>query len=282
MSRPPILESDGSPKHKQAVKTRLSGPSSSGPANRFLGVLSCLALVCGVLVFWQLGTAVFHISPYILPAPLSIFAALVSSIGYLKGHLMVTLVETISGFIMAATVGVVLAMVLAHFRRLQEASYPILMFIQTTPKVALAPVLLVWFGYGFLPKLAMTFLAAFFPILINTMTGLTAIDEELLYLTRVLGARPIQVYRKVRLLNALPYMFAGFKVGIALAVIGAVVAEFISAEHGLGFIIVTAQGQFRTDLAFAAIFLLAIMGLGLFYLVEFLERLLMPWLPKEV
>jgi NitT/TauT family transport system permease protein len=156
------------------------------------------------------------------------------------------------------------------------------MFIQTMPKVALAPVLLVWFGYGLLPKLAMTFLSAFFPILINSMAGLTAIDEELLYLTRILGATPVQVYRKVRLANALPYIFAGLKVGITLAVLGAVVAEFVSSDRGLGFIIVTAQGQLRTDLAFAAIFLLAVIGLGLFFALELLQRLLMPWQPKEV
>lgn len=245
-------------------------------------LLSHSALAVTLLLLWQLTTTLFQINPYILPSPIVILNTLVNSLDFLAGHMLVTLEETLLGFILAGVVGVGLAMLLSHFRWLRESSYPILLFVQTTPKVALAPVLLVWFGYGLLPKLAMTFLSAFFPILINSMAGFAAIDEELLYLTRVLGATPVQVYRKVRLANALPFMFAGFKVGITLAVLGAVVAEFVSSDRGLGFIIVTAQGQLRTDLAFAAIFLLALIGLGLFFTLELLQRLLMPWQPKEV
>lgn len=278
----PVLESESTGKGRSRFKPALIDSSRHRSAEAVSRAVSGLALTFIILALWELATAMFKINPYILPSPLAVFSTLVASMGFLKTHLLVTLVETILGFAIAVVVGIGLAMVLAHFRRLREASYPILMLIQTMPKVALAPVLLVWFGYGLLPKLAMTFLAAFFPIFINTMTGLTTIDEELLYLTRILGAKPSQVYRKVRLLNSLPYLFAGCKVGITLAVIGAVVAEFVSAEHGLGFIIVTAQGQFRTDLAFAAIFLLAAMGLVLFYLIEFLERVLTPWQPKEV
>lgn len=251
-------------------------------AHALARLFSHSALAVALLLLWQLTTTLFQINPYILPSPIAILNTLVSSLDFLMGHMLVTLQETLLGFILAGVVGVGLAMLLSHFRWLRESSYPILLFVQTTPKVALAPVLLVWFGYGLLPKLAMTFLSAFFPILINSMAGFTAIDEELLYLTRVLGATPVQVYRKVRLANALPFMFAGFKVGITLAVLGAVVAEFVSSDRGLGFIIVTAQGQLRTDLAFAAIFLLALIGLGLFFTLELLQKLLMPWQPKEV
>lgn len=251
-------------------------------AHALTNLLSHSALALVLLLLWQLTTIIFQINPYILPSPIVILNTLLTSLNFLLGHMLATLQETVLGFILAAIVGVGLAMLLSHFRWLRESSYPILMFIQTMPKVALAPVLLVWFGYGLLPKLAMTFLSAFFPILINSMAGLTAIDEELLYLTRVLGATPVQVYRKVRLANALPYIFAGLKVGITLAVLGAVVAEFVSSDRGLGFIIVTAQGQLRTDLAFAAIFLLAVIGLGLFFALALLQRLLMPWQPKEV
>ncbi|MDP2604657.1 MAG: ABC transporter permease [Deltaproteobacteria bacterium] len=249
--------------------------------DKYIQVGWCLGFVGLLLTFWQAATYVFAINPYILPSPLAIGHTLIVSMGFLTRHMLVTLAETLLGFALASVVGVLLAMVLAHFRRLREASYPVLIFVQTTPKVALAPVLLVWFGYGWLPKLAMTFLAAFFPILINTMAGLTNIDEELIYLTRILGASSTQIYRKVRLRNALPFMFAGFKVGMTLAIIGALVAEFVSADRGLGYIIVTAQGQFRTDLAFAAIFLLAVIGLGLFYLLEAAEKFLLPWVPRD-
>ncbi len=257
----------------------ISGGLSQGA---LLGAILRVAVVMGILSIWQIMTFALQINPYIFPSPLEVFSTLVASIDFLAMHMFVTLYEAILGFAIAVVVGVGLAIFLSHFRRVRDASYPIIMFVQTMPKVALAPVLLLWFGYGLIPKLAISFLASFFPILVNTMTGLTTIDEELLYLTKVLGATPSQVYRKVRLANALPYMFAGFKVGITLAVLGAVVAEFVSSEYGLGFIIVTAQGQFRTDLAFAAIFLLSLIGLGLFYTIEFLRRLVMPWQSEEL
>jgi NitT/TauT family transport system permease protein len=276
----PVLESENP--ESLSGREGLGKPVRTSLRGKLIQLGWSLGLIAALLSLWQAATALFAINPYILPPPLAIGRTLVLSLGYLSTHVLVTLSETVLGFLLAAVVGVVLAMVLAHFRRLREASYPVLIFVQTMPKVALAPILLLWFGYGWLPKLAMTFLAAFFPILINTMAGLTTIDEELVYLTRILGARPTQVYTKVRLRNALPYMFAGFKVAMTLAIIGALVAEFVSAERGLGYIIVTAQGQFRTDLAFAAIFLLGVIGLGLFYLLAIAEKILLPWLPRDV
>jgi NitT/TauT family transport system permease protein len=280
MATLPVLETENAT--QPASREALPKPVRSGLRDRLIRFGWSLALITALLSLWQAATVLFAINPYILPPPLAIARTLILSLRFLTPHVLVTLTETVLGFFLAAVVGVVLAMVLAHFRRLREASYPVLIFVQTTPKVALAPILLLWFGYGWLPKLAMTFLAAFFPILINTMAGLTTIDEELVYLTRVLGATPTQVYTKVRLRNALPYMFAGFKVGMTLAIIGALVAEFVSAERGLGYIIVTAQGQFRTDLAFAAIFLLGVIGLTLFYLLAIAEKILLPWLPRDL
>jgi NitT/TauT family transport system permease protein len=277
-----VLEAEVSGTKSRSFKAALRVFSGGLSRGALLGAILRVAVVMGILSIWQIMTFALQINPYIFPSPLDVFSALVASIDFLAMHMLVTLYEAIFGFAIAVVVGVGLAIFLSHFRRVRDASYPIIMFVQTMPKVALAPVLLLWFGYGLIPKLAISFLASFFPILINTMTGLTTIDEELLYLTKVLGATPSQVYRKVRLANALPYMFAGFKVGITLAVLGAVVAEFVSSEYGLGFIIVTAQGQFRTDLAFAAIFLLSLIGLGLFYTIEFLRRLVMPWLSEEV
>ena len=276
------LEAEVSGTKSQNFKAALHVLSGGLSQGALLGAILRVAVVMGILSIWQVTTFALQINPYIFPSPLDVFSTLVASIDFLAMHMFVTLYEAILGFAIAVVVGVGLAIILSHFRRFRDASYPVIMFVQTMPKVALAPVLLLWFGYGLIPKLAISFLASFFPILINTMTGLTTIDEELLYLTKVLGATPSQVYRKVRLANALPYMFAGFKVGITLAVLGAVVAEFVSSEHGLGFIIVTAQGQFRTDLAFAAIFLLSLIGLGLFYTIEFLRRLVMPWQSEEL
>ncbi len=277
-----VLEAEVSGTKSRSFKAALRVFSGALSQGALLGAILRVAVVMGILSIWQIMTFVLQINPYIFPSPLDVFSTLVSSIDFLAMHMLITLYEAILGFAIAVVVGVGLAIFLSHFRRIRDASYPVIMFVQTMPKVALAPVLLLWFGYGLIPKLAISFLASFFPILINTVTGLTTIDEELLYLTKVLGATPSQVYRKVRLANALPYMFAGFKVGITLAVLGAVVAEFVSSEHGLGFIIVTAQGQFRTDLAFAAIFLLSLIGLGLFYTIEFLRRIVMPWQSEEV
>ena len=160
---------------------------------------------------------------------------------------------------------------------MQRTVYPLLVFSQLVPKVALAPIFVVWFGFTLLPKVLVTFLLSFFPVVINTVVGLRALDPEVIYLTRSTGASTLDTFLKVRLPAALPTMFAGFKLAAISATVGAVIGEFIGSDRGLGYVILTANGDLNTALSFAAIVILTIIGLILYFGVERLERFCIPW-----
>jgi NitT/TauT family transport system permease protein len=159
----------------------------------------------------------------------------------------------------------------------EKCVYPLLVTSQVVPKVALAPLFLIWLGYGILPKIILVGLLAFFPIVIDTVAGLRSIEIEKIYLARSMGANPIQLFFKLRLPNALPQIFSGLKLAATFSVIGAVVSELIGASEGLGYLMVEAEGSLNTPIVFAAIGYLTIMGIGLFTAVSFVERLTIPW-----
>jgi len=168
-------------------------------------------------------------------------------------------------------------MLLVSSRTFNRAVYPLLIGSQVVPKVAVAPVFLVWFGFGLMSKVMITFLVAFFPVLIAAVVGLQATEIEKLYVARAAGASELQLFRLVRLPNALPVIFGGMKVSITLAVVGALVGEFVAAENGIGRVLLTASGNMDTELLFAGIFALVVIGVALFVLMEGLERLALPW-----
>lgn len=236
--------------------------------------------VCAVGLWW-LTTAVFRIRPFFLPAPPDIVGSFVRLPNYLLRETWVTLVETVVGFAIAAAGGLVVALLLAASRLVERATLPLLVAMNAVPKVALAPLLLVWLGYGPRPKIVMVVLISFFPVVVSTMAGLASTPADLGELTRALSASWWQAFVKVRLPWALPQIFVGLKVSISLAVVGAVVAEISSPDRGLGAVIVASGAAADTPLAFAALVLLAILGVGLFYAVAGLERLLLPW-AKEI
>jgi NitT/TauT family transport system permease protein len=196
-------------------------------------------------------------------------------------HTLVTLYETLVGFALAIAVSIPLAVAVVYSPLLQNTIYPILLAMQSTPKVAIAPLLALWIGFGAAPKIIVVFLVCFFPIVVATASGLTAVPASLIDLIRSLSASPIQTFMKIRFPTAMPHIFVGLKIAITFAVIGAVIGEFVGSENGLGYLILISTSQSRTPLAFGALVLLTVMSIVLYYAVALLERLAVPWAPRN-
>ena len=196
-------------------------------------------------------------------------------------HTWVTLYETLGGFALSMAVGVPLAVLIVYSPTLRLALYPLIILAQSVPKIAIAPVLLLILGFGEFPKMVVAFLVAFFPVVVDTATGLAATPPELLDLSRAYRASRFKTFLKVRLPLALPFIFAGAKVAITLSVIGAVVGEFVGSVKGLGYVVLSATSYWKTELAFSAMVILSLMAMVLFAAVSLVERWLCPWLNPE-
>lgn len=230
-----------------------------------------------VFLLWALVVWGFKLPQFLLPSPSSILGEIYAKKAHLGYHALFTLAGTLAGFLLSVAVGVPCAIALTASRVLERGLTPVLVFSQTVPKIAIAPLLIIWFGFGLVPKVIVSFMIAFFPIVIATTTGLKAAETDMLDLIRSMGASERQVFTKVRLPFALPYFFSGAKVSVALAVVGAIVGEFIGSDKGLGHVLVTAQSYLDTRLAFASLIVLAAIGVVLFFVVNSLERLCLPW-----
>lgn len=230
-----------------------------------------------VVLLWQGYVDLFNVNPIILPSPTDIAGATTANFAMLLRHLWPTLVECVLGFVLAVVIGIPVAVAVANSRILNLTLYPLLIAMQSIPKVAIAPIILVWFGLGMESKLAIAFLVAFFPMVVDTAAGLRSTPKGLLELAKSLRATPFQIFRKVQLPAALPFVFAGAKVAITLTVIGAVIGEFIGSNEGLGNLLLTANSQLNSPLAWAALIWLSLLGVVLFGLVAAVERLTMPW-----
>lgn len=230
-----------------------------------------------IVIAWQISAWIFEPPLWLLPAPTNVVETSIKWSEELPWHSFVTLYETIVGFVASILLGIPIAVMIVYSKFLQRTIYPILLALQSVPKVAIAPLLLMWVGHGELPKIIVVFLVCFFPIVVSATSGMQAVPTALLDLVRSLSANQLQVFLKIRLPNSLPYIFVGLKVAITLAVIGAVIGEFVGSNAGLGYLILISTQQFNTALAFAAIILLTLMSIILFYLVEYLERLVIPW-----
>ncbi len=235
------------------------------------------ALVAALLLAWQLAALALEVPKWLLPAPTEIGATLYSSWELLARHGWVTLQEVLVGFGLSFVVGVALAVAIAYSRTLERAIYPFVIASQTIPVIAIAPILLIWFGYGLLPKVIVVALICFFPIVVNMVDGLRSVDQDLVNLLRTLGASRWQIFTKARLPASLPFLLSGTKVAIAVSVIGAVIGEWVGASAGLGYFMVRSASQFQTARVFAAILVLSAMGVSLFGLVAASERYLLPW-----
>ncbi|HET6986985.1 MAG TPA: ABC transporter permease [Kribbella sp.] len=247
---------------------------TSSPAAAVL--LPILGLI-GAIALWWLATIVFSIEPYLLPTPGDVISKFFEQPVYLLKETGTSLLETIEGFALAIVIGVPIAIVIVRSVILERLVYPLLLMVNAIPKIAVAPLLVVWMGFGQWPKVVMVLLMCFFPIVISTAQGMKSTPVELVELLRSLNASRTQEFFKLRLRYAMPQIFTGFKVAISLAVIGSVIAEFVGATKGLGYVIQQSGASADTTLAFAAITLLSIMSILLFYGLVLLEQLLLPW-----
>lgn len=229
------------------------------------------------LIVWQFLVDVREVPAYLLPSPLQIIDTGWSHRLELLDATYVTTWEVLVGFALAVLVSVPVAALIVSFRWFETIIYPFLVILQTVPKIALAPLFVVWFGFGVLPKVLVTFLICFFPILLDTMTGLRSSNPDMASLVKSMGGGTWSIFRKVRLPAALPSFFSGLKVAITLAVVGAVVGEFVGATQGLGYLLLRANANLDTPLLFAAIVILTTVGLILYYAVSLIERLAIPW-----
>src|SRR5262245_56655708 len=255
-----------------------SAESNESSARAILGAsLTFLALVA----LWELLVRGLNIPGWLLPAPSVIALALAEWRDELVGHSLVTLYETLVGFALSIAISVPLAVAVVYSPILRNTIYPILLAFQSVPKVAIAPLLALWIGFGMLPKIIVVFLVCFFPIIVATATGLAAVPGPLMDLIRSLSASTLQIFVKIRFPTAMPHIFVGLKIAITFAVIGAVIGEFVGSEDGLGYLILISTSQSRTPLAFGALVLFTVMIIVLYYGIAFIERIIVPWAPKN-
>jgi len=251
-------------------------------ARRLLGeTLIPAATLLAALLAWEIATRAFRIPRFIMPAPSAILGEGWEWRYRFIGHTWVTLYETLGGFALSMVVGVPLAVLIVYSPVLRAAIYPLVILAQSVPKIAIAPVLLLVLGYGEVPKMVVAFLVAFFPVVVDTATGLAATPPELLDLSRSYRASAFKTFMKVRLPMALPFIFAGAKVAITLSVIGAVVGEFVGSDKGLGYVILSSTSYWKTEVAFSAMILLSLMAIVLFAAVSLVERFVCPWLNPQ-
>ena len=239
--------------------------------------LAPLATFVLLIVLWDVATRAFDWEPWLVPPPGDVAQALWDYRDLLPEHTWVTLWESLAGFLLAILVGIPLGGVIAYSRIMELTVYPILLGLNAVPKIAIAPILILWMGFGAGPKILVSFLLCVFPIVIATATGLKQTPVELVELARSLCASQWQTFRRFRFPSALPEIFIGLKVAISLAVIGAVIGEFVGASEGLGWVIVNSGANVNTALAFAAMAILAVVSVVLFYAIALVERLAVPW-----
>lgn len=259
--------SPGPPQTRRALSPRRTAASSWRP----------LALVLVLVTAWWAVTEAELVAPYILPSPADTWSAVTDNAGYLAQHTWVTTWETVIGFVIASVLGVLTAVMMVYSSSLEKTVYPLILFAQVIPKIAIAPLFIVWLGFGPSPKILVAVLMAFFPIVISGLAGMRSVDPEILELTSTMGASRFKTFLKIRLPASLPQLMSGLKVAATLAVTGAVVGEFVGANEGLGYVILQANGNIDTAMLFAALIIMSLLGIVLFAIIEVAENLLIPW-----
>jgi NitT/TauT family transport system permease protein len=240
-------------------------------------ILEPLGFFIALVVGWEVLVRVIRVPDFILPPPMDLYTAFVGSFHILAVHSVITFAEAVGGFALSLVLGVGFAIGIVYSRHLQNTIYPLVVILYAMPKSALAPLMVIWIGYGILSKMSIAFLVAFFPIVVNTIVGLKEVEPELLDLARINRASQLEIVKKIRLPNSLPYMFAGIKVALILSVTGAIVAEFVAANQGLGYLILQALYSLDTALTLVILLILAFLSLALFTSVQVLQRKIAPW-----
>jgi NitT/TauT family transport system permease protein len=242
--------------------------------------LPAAILLLVTIALWEAAVRIFSISSFVIPAPTKIIQALVGQWSTLMRAAVVTAGEILFGFLVSVVVGIALALVIVRFDWLGRALYPLVVLFQNVPKVALAPIFILWFGYGLVPKIGLILVIAFFPVTLSMLAGMQSVDNSLLALMNSVGAGPTQILLRIRVPHSLPSLMAGAKIAATLSVIGAIVGEFAGASEGLGSEIQFASTQLDTALVFAALLLVSVLGIAFYYAAEVLERVVVPWAPR--
>jgi NitT/TauT family transport system permease protein len=265
----------------QPITDDVVGRSSLATTQRALADLApTFALSFAVLVAWELAIRLFKVPNFVLPAPSAIVTALIENRAQLAAATKATAVEILLGFVLAALVGIGVALLIVRFERFGRALYPLVVLFQNVPKVALAPIFILWFGYDLTPKVTLIVVIAFFPVAIDMLAGLQSVEPSFVALMQSVGASRGEILLRVRIPHSLPHLMAGLKVAITFSVIGAIVGEFAGANAGLGYVIQFASTQLDTALVFAALVVVSVLGLLFYYVVEFCERTMVSWAPK--
>jgi NitT/TauT family transport system permease protein len=256
------------------------GARSAAPRKGLPDAVLALGMMAAVTVAWELAIRLFEVPTFVLPAPSAIVRTLIESRVRLAGAAVSTAIEISLGFVLASLTGIAIALVIVRFERFGRALYPLIVLFQNVPKVALAPIFILWFGFDLAPKIVLIVVIAFFPVAIDMLAGLQSVEPSFVALMQSVGASRGKILMRVRIPHSLPHLMAGLKVAITFSVIGAIVGEFAGANQGLGYVIEFASTQLDTPLIFAALIVVSVLGLAFYYVVEFAERLLVPWAPK--
>jgi NitT/TauT family transport system permease protein len=249
-----------------------------GAFGRRIGsALHIAATVAGFLLLWEIAARLFGLPSYILPAPTEVFAELGARRAQYWNAALFTLQPMLIGFACAVVVGIALALLVAFSKTMERTVYPLLVFFQIVPKIAVAPLFIIWFGFGLIPKVLLVFLLSFFPVVVSAITAFRSVDPDIMDLARSTGAGVWRTFVKVKVPHALPTLFTGIKVAAALSATAAVVAEFVASDRGLGYLLLEANGNLNTSMAFGSVFVLTALGFALYAAVEIAEQLLIPW-----
>ncbi len=237
--------------------------------------------ILGILLYWELHIRLFQVPQFLIPAPSDILRATFTEWPTLVRNIPATLIESVGGFLLGNAVAVLLAIIFVHNRPAEQTLYPVAVAIRTVPIIAIAPMLVLLLGNGYAPKIVIAALISFFPTLVNMVRGLEAVERQALELMRVLSANRRQVFFKLRVPSSLPYLFSALKIATTSSVIGAIVAEWIGADTGLGYLVILSTFSFRTPLLYATMFVASLMAMLFFVLVVVAERLIVRWKPES-
>ena len=236
-----------------------------------------LAIFLLLFVIWEVAVRLTGVKEYLLPPPSTVWTEFWKRHAIVSAGAWVTTQEILAGYALAVIVSIPLALAVAYSRFMEQAVYPVIVFLQIVPKIAIAPLFIIWFGFGFTPKLLLVFLLSFFPIVVSSIAGFKSADRDVMDFARTTGAGRLRMFVKISLPQALPHIFTGLKVGAALAATAAVVAEFVASDKGLGYLLLQYNGQLDTPMVFATIVILSLIGLAVYYAVEIIERIAIPW-----
>ncbi|MGO1580244.1 MAG: ABC transporter permease [Peptoniphilaceae bacterium] len=251
---------------------------------KFQSIINSLSSLSGivlVLLIWQLFSSFGIVKAFMLPSPLSVVNAFVKDFTLLMGHSKTTLVEAFIGLSIGVTLGFIIALLMDKFNFVYKSVYPLLIITQTIPTIAIAPLLVLWFGYDMMPKIVLIILVTFFPIAIGVFDGLKSIDEDIIKLLKSMGANNLEILWHAKLPSILPQFFAALRISVSYSIVGAVIAEWLGGMSGLGVYMTRVRKSYALDRMFAVIFLISLISVLLMKLVDLIEKVYMPWINKK-